>query len=337
MRISVALATWNGAAYLESQLRSIASQTRPPDQVVLSDDASTDGTIELAQRVWANTKPVLEILQVPTRTGVVANFERAISATNGDIVVLSDQDDVWNSNKLAVIARSFERRPGLGGVFSDGWIVDAQGRRSGTTLWQAFGFGRREQRRAARSGITEVLLQKNVVTGATLAFAGRLRELVLPIGRSGLHDAWIAMLVAAAAGLEPLPYQLIEYRIHPTNVEGLGVRGVSAAIRQRARGSQWRELAQFEAMLQRLRTQAPGGGITLAHFEEKANHLRRRCGLPEGGGARALNIIAALPSYARYSSTWRSPLLDLIAPTAASATAGTEDTAEGASDDSHVQ
>lgn len=332
----MALASWNGRRFVEEQLRSIARQTRVPDELVVSDDASTDGTPELVERVCSEQGLPLRLLRGTTRCGVAGTFERAVSATNGDVVVLCDQDDVWAPNKLALTQREFDRRPSLGGVFSDGRIIDEQGRPTGRTLWMAFGFGAGERRRTARGGIRGVLLRKNVVTGATLAFAGHLRDLVLPIGRSGLHDRWIALLVAAAADLEPMPQRLIDYRIHPHNVEGLGVRTSAAAIAQRGTGRQFLELEHFEAVLRRLRERMPEGARTIPLLEEKVRHLRVRCDLPRGSPRRAIRIAAALPAYARFSSGWRSPLLDLVAPTRASASGPAQHTPEGTSDDARV-
>ncbi|HVE94420.1 MAG TPA: glycosyltransferase [Acidimicrobiales bacterium] len=314
MRVGVALASWNGAAFVEQQLTSIARQTRRPDDLVVSDDASSDATPEIVERVSAETQLPLRLLRGTARAGVVANFERAISAVDADVIVLCDQDDAWHEGKLARIEQAFAGRPNLGGVFSDGRIVDQAGRSSGATLWGEFGFGAKQRQRAARVGMTEVLLRKNVVTGATLAFAGPLRDLILPLGRAGLHDVWIALLVAATAGLEPLPDKLIDYRIHSSNAEGLGVRDPAAAVSQRATARKSMELQQFESILQRLEERAPERASNIRLLEAKVEHLRFRCELPTSALQRAARIGTALPSYARFSSGWRSPLLDLVAP-----------------------
>lgn len=314
MRVGVALASWNGAAFVEQQLTSIARQTRRPDDLVVSDDASTDGTPEIVERVGAETQLPLRLLRGTSRGGIVANFETAISAVDADVIVLCDQDDAWHEGKLARIEQAFAERPTLGGVFSDGRIIDEAGRPSGATLWREFGFGLKERQRADRVGLTEVLLRRNVVTGATLAFAAPLRDLVLPLGRSGLHDVWIALLVAATAGLEPLPDKLIDYRIHSSNAEGLGVRDPVGAVSQRSTSRKWSELRQFESMLQRLEERAAERTGNIRLVEAKVEHLRFRCELPASALRRAARIGMALPSYARFSSGWRSPLLDLVAP-----------------------
>jgi len=313
-RIAVALASWNGAAFIEAQLQSLATQSRPPDELVVSDDASTDVTADLVERVCQREGLPLRLLKSPARGGVVANFERAIAAADADIIVLSDQDDVWRGDKLAVIERAFVDRPDVGGVFSDGRLIDATGRPSGRTLWDTFGYRRGEQRRAGRGAITEVLLRRNLVTGATLAFRGNCRDLLLPLARTGWHDAWIALLVSVTTGLIGIPEALVDYRIHDRNAAGLGVRDARQAIAQRAGDGQHRELEYFEGMLERLRGWAPNETHNIALLEQKVRFLRLRCDLPHNTVGRALRISRALPAYARYSSGWRSPVLDLVAP-----------------------
>jgi glycosyltransferase involved in cell wall biosynthesis len=292
VKIGVAMATWNGARFVEAQLASIAAQTRLPDQVVVADDGSSDETIALVER---SGLPV-DVLTGDGRLGVTANFERAIRAVQADVIVLADQDDVWRADKLAVLEDAF--RAGANGVFSDGRVVDRDGQPTGRTLWQSFGYD-------GSADLLSILLKKNVVTGATLAFTSAMRDLVLPIGHDGWHDSWIALLIAATGSLVAIPDTLIDYRVHGDNAEGLGTRSASAAIAQRAEGRKQRELRQFEALADRLHNDV---------LDEKVEHLRHRLSLPDNSVRRALRIGQLLPEYARYSASWKSPLLDLVAP-----------------------
>jgi glycosyltransferase involved in cell wall biosynthesis len=292
VKIGVAIATFNGARFVEQQLASIAAQTRAADQVVVADDGSSDDTLAIVEQSGLP----LTVLRGEGGLGATANFERAIRAVDADVIVLSDQDDVWRADKLSAIDDAF--RAGATGVFSDGRIVDVAGRPTGTTLWQSFGYdGGRD--------LLPVLLKKNVVTGATLAFASSARDRVLPIGRDGWHDAWIALLLAATGDLIPIAETLIDYRVHDSNAEGLGTRDVAGAVAQRSEGRKARELRQFEALAQRVDGQV---------LDAKVAHLRHRCTLPAGRVRRAARIGRLLPEYARFSSSWKSPLLDLVAP-----------------------
>ncbi len=307
MNVSVALATYNGAQFIEEQLRSIATQTRRPDELVVSDDASTDDSVAIVERVCEQEELPLRLHRQPSRVGVVSNFEHTIAAATGDVIALCDQDDFWHADKLSTIANAFTSGAPAG-VFSNGAVVDAGGRPTAHTLWESFGYDGSE-------ALVPSLLRRNVVTGATLAFAASTRELLLPLDPHGLHDVWIAILLATTAELRPLPELLIDYRVHGANAVAMGERHVAGSVRQRRRGRQVDELRHYEAMVQRLRSRAPDRLESIEVLDQKVAHLRMRCELPRSPLRRAVRIGSSLPGYARYSSGWRSPLLDLVAPT----------------------
>src|SRR5439155_9476773 len=133
----------------------------------------------------------------------------------------------------------------LGAVCSDGRVMDAQSRPLGYRLWQAHHFTKAERTRARQEGALAVLLQHNVVTGATLLFRARFRPLVLPIppGQPLIHDGWIALLIAAVAGVDFLPDPLICYRRHSMQQMGaapplrLGWRDLLSRARQAQAGA----------------------------------------------------------------------------------------------------
>src|SRR5947209_20067608 len=117
MTISVALCTYNGAQYLLNQLTSIEAQTRRPDEVVICDDSSCDGTVELI-RSWADAAPFPVRVHVnPRNVGAIKNFERAVSLSCGDLIALADQDDLWYPNKLGVLEQQLGDNPAAGLAF----------------------------------------------------------------------------------------------------------------------------------------------------------------------------------------------------------------------------
>src|SRR5262249_24400476 len=119
MRISVAMCTYNGAEFLRAQLQSIITQSRPPDEIVICDDRSTDDTQNLLER-FASELPVPIKLHINDQNlGSVKNFERAINLCTGDVIALSDQDDVWRNDKLQRFETVLNNSPAAGLVFSD--------------------------------------------------------------------------------------------------------------------------------------------------------------------------------------------------------------------------
>jgi glycosyltransferase involved in cell wall biosynthesis len=105
VNISIAMATYNGAKYLQEQLDSFLSQTRRPDELVVCDDDSTDATLDILDAFRRQAPFPVRIFRNETTLGYYRNFEKALSLCEGDIIFLSDQDDVWFSNKIAEMAR----------------------------------------------------------------------------------------------------------------------------------------------------------------------------------------------------------------------------------------
>lgn len=220
LSLSVALCTYNGSRFLSGQLQSIRSQSRPPDELVVCDDGSTDKTVDIIKRFALDAVFPVRLEVNPTNLGSTMNFERAISRCRGDIIALSDQDDVWQRDKLAQMEKIFLQSPSVGAVFSDADVVDEQLNPLGYGLWDRYGFTEKRRRQLVRGGAFQVLLDQNAVTGATLAFRSCLNEWVLPIPADWMHDAWIAVVAAAISDLSTIREPLIQYRQHAHNQIG---------------------------------------------------------------------------------------------------------------------
>ena len=149
---------------------------------MLSDDASSDGSVALAEglieehRAADAPTPSLVVLRNPTALGVTANFEQALRAASGDLVVLADQDDVWRPDRIARALREFTARPEVELVASDARLVDGSGAALGSTLFDTLGVDAALLGRFRSDGSFDELLRRNVVTGATMAIARRLVE-----------------------------------------------------------------------------------------------------------------------------------------------------------------
>jgi glycosyltransferase involved in cell wall biosynthesis len=213
-RISVALCTFNGARFLEPQLASLLAQTRLPDELVVCDDRSSDGTLSILE-AFARRAPFpvrIEVNDVTLRS--TKNFEKAIALCTCDLIATSDQDDVWIPGKLARCEAAFARDPRLGLVFTDADVVDETLRPRGYRLWESILFGRAAQRRVLRGKGFAVLLRQWVVTGATMMFRAEYRREVLPIPESWIHDGWIAFLIGAVAPISLIQAPTVKYRQH---------------------------------------------------------------------------------------------------------------------------
>jgi glycosyltransferase involved in cell wall biosynthesis len=312
--LSIALASYNGERYIGEQLDSIARQTRLPDELIVSDDASSDRTRAIVRDFARHVPFAVRLLTNPNRTGSTCNFEIAIRACSGDVIFLCDQDDFWYENKIALIEDRFISSPKTSVVFTDGDVVDENLRPIGSRLWETFRFNPIEQRQVAACGTFDVLLRHPIVTGATMAFRSTCRDLILPLANTW-HDAWISLLVAATSCLDALPTPLIAYRQHGANQVGIprrgGSRGKSHAEIYGAR------ILLYEAARERL-LQFDGGVSTseqkIHRLDEALSFLHFRTVLPKAWWRRLPGAIRALVAghYHRYGYGWRTFIKDLV-------------------------
>jgi hypothetical protein len=322
------MCTYNGARYLEEQLTSIASQGRLPDELVVCDDGSTDASLAIVRDFAIHAGFRTRVFRNDVTLGVVRNFQQAIAHCDGELITLADQDDVWRKDKLAVIEREFETMPNVELVFSNAELIDAVGNPTQTRLWDIT-FSAEEQRLAERGDFLRVLAQRNVVTGAAMAFRSNIQNLLLPIPVDGtlLHDGWIALLVAAVGHVSWLDETLIKYRIHAGQQIGMGDavevgQSRSTATRRELYGRELRLVestakvlsavardparANYAAALQR----------SIAYLSDFAQHLRFRRDLPANSMRRVPAVLkeASRGRYRRHSRGILSVARDIVDP-----------------------
>lgn len=324
MKASVALCTYNGEAFLEEQLTSIFNQTRLPDEVVISDDRSTDGTLAIIHTLSERAPIPVIVLRNEDNLGSTRNFERAISACSGDIIFLSDQDDVWLPRKVELLMREFEADPGVGAVLSDSTVVDEALRPLGFTMFQSCGVTEVRQGRLNSHAPFDEAVHEPFVTGAALAFRADLRRLILPIPlnvENMIHDRWIAAVAVAVSRLMLVETPLILYRQHSRQQLGAPTDTVSAEEYRRRRRA--RDPSLFSEQLAFLDWLAPFAktrfgehthpGFTHS-IDARRRHLRARSDLSEARLARVAPVVRELVSgrYRRFSNGLISAAKDLL-------------------------
>ena len=319
MKMSVALGTYNGAGFLEEQLRSIAAQQRRPDELVVCDDCSSDETVAVVRRFAAGC-PFEVRLEINQRNlGASGNFARAVSLCRGDVIALCDQDDIWLPHKLGRLERTFAEDSHVGFVFSDAFLIDAAAHRLRRRLWQAIHFGRRLQQKVNEGGAMKLLVKRNVATGATMAFRAEHRDLLLPIPGNWVHDGWFALLMAAVAPCRAISEPLVEYRQHAGQQIGVQKKSLYRRfMRAKLEGRENLETlaGDFEAAHQRLSAfrSRLRDDRALWLQEEKVEHLRTRAGIRASAARRLPMLAGELLSrhYARYSENWKAVVQDLL-------------------------
>ena len=216
--ISVAMCTYNGEAYIREQLVSILGQTRAPYELVICDDCSSDDTLSLVKSLTSGSGFPVRIFRQESNVGVNQNFATAISMCSGDYIALADQDDIWERNKLHLFSQAIsgygENRPAL--IFSDVRLVDAEG----SLVDKRYADTIKEDRHEGQYWLK--LAFGNFIPGCSLLFDSRYAKAVLPIpGEAVLHDWWIALLISLTGSVVFIDRQLIAYRIHEGNNQGI--------------------------------------------------------------------------------------------------------------------
>ncbi|MEW5833887.1 MAG: glycosyltransferase [Pseudomonadota bacterium] len=244
---SVALCTYNGECLLQQQLDSLLAQTYLPDEIVVGDDASSDGTVAILQRFAARAAQAGVAVHLHCdgeNAGFVENFSRTVARASGDVVFFCDQDDVWMPDKLLLVMRRFEREPKLLLACGDGVLIRGDGSDMGVDLFEALALTRAEREALGGGRAFDVLVRRSMTTGATAAFRRELAALALPVGGGWLHDEWFAAVAAAMGPFAVLDEPLIAYgqhggdQVERANVPGW-IDGVICA-RPDVRSSTWR-------------------------------------------------------------------------------------------------
>jgi glycosyltransferase involved in cell wall biosynthesis len=207
MDVSVAMATYNGEKYLEPQIDSILMQLGTEDELIISDDHSSDRTVNIIQRYMKNDHRVKFF--VNGESGVTSNFENAIKHTQNEIIFLSDQDDIWKPEKVQTVKDYYKRNPNIQMIMSDITVVDNE---LNTTIESFYHF------RGSRAGVLKNIM-KNSYIGCAMSFRKELKSKILPIPRNvPMHDMWIGLVADMNKSALLIPEKLIYYRRHDANV-----------------------------------------------------------------------------------------------------------------------
>jgi len=278
--ISIAMCTCNGELFLLEQLESIAKQTVLPDELIICDDQSTDGTLKIIQDFQRKTSFNIRVYSNNSKLGPTKNYEKAISLCLENMIVLSDQDDFWFPNKLEKMIRAFKNQPKIGYLFSDAIIVDEKLQNSSFSIWERISFNFRQRNDYKQGQQLKVLLKHNVVTGATIAFRAEFRKLILPIPEQWIHDAWIALLLSAANIKGTfIEEPLIKYRQHSNQLIGTKVLSFNEQIQKayHTKLDYYKLLSKsFENVLNRLALMDKLSANTQLLIQSKIHHLKIR-------------------------------------------------------------
>lgn len=202
-KLSVCIAAYNGEKYIEEQLVSILDQLTSTDEVIVSDDGSSDGTIAILDKI---DDPRVKIFSNNSgKHGVVPNFENAIKHASGDVIFLSDQDDVWLPNKVSMVLKRLQN---CDFVIHNASITDSSGTPNGEDYFSL---------RKSRYGYIQNIIKMGYL-GCCMAFKRDCLKFILPFPKHILwHDMWIAAILHLFYRGIMMDESLILYRRHGDN------------------------------------------------------------------------------------------------------------------------
>lgn len=226
--VSVVMATYNGAAYVEEQLASVLEQLRASDEVVVVDDASTDATADV---VAGLDDPRVRLVRSPANRGYVRTFEAAIRESSGEAVLLADQDDVWLPRHVEVLVDALqEHRVAASNLRVLGTGAGLQGP-SGKPGWELRAAD--SDRRLAN--LTGLLAGVRPYYGCAMAVRRDALDVALPFPAwlDESHDLWLAAYGNLAGSIAHVEEPTVLRRLHADNQTPVRPRGVLPAVRSR--------------------------------------------------------------------------------------------------------
>lgn len=201
-KVSVCIPTYNGKNFIQEQIDSILNQLSPTDEIIISDDSSTDGTVEL---IKAYKDPRIRLLESQCFSSPVFNLENALKHADGDCIFLADQDDIWESNKVTVLVEKLKTNML---VVSDGKVIHHNGETIAPSVFEIL---------KSKNGFWKNIV-KNSYMGCCMAFRKELLAYVLPFPKGiAMHDLWIGLNAEFYSKPCFCPEKLIRYRRHPHN------------------------------------------------------------------------------------------------------------------------
>lgn len=219
--ISVCMATYNGKDYIGQQIISILKNLSSNDELIISDDGSTDGTIEIINDFLLKDTRV-KLLKGP-KNGFIKNFENSLKHAKGEYIFLSDQDDVWKDDKVKEVMDCFKKTNATL-IVHDCQIIDEDGNVVEPSFFAI---------RNSAPGVIHNLI-KNSYIGCCMALKRELLDVALPFPPSvPWHDQWLGLINDLIGKTVFLPKVLFSYRRHRGNVSSMQHSSIRNMIRIR--------------------------------------------------------------------------------------------------------
>ena len=222
--ISVAMATYNGEVYLRKQLDSILHQSLPVDEIIICDDQSSDGTVDIIQE-YIKQYPHIHLYKNEQNLGYKRNFKKALSLCSKEYIFLCDQDDIWDSDKVKEMVAIMNNNPEMEALASSFTFIDEHDQPISIRKKKGFSNNNLYIKEVRPNDIVEVkfdeFLNHNYFQGCSLLITSSLRDGFMKRFSTKLPHDWIINLIASKHGsMYFYNRSLFGYRIHSKNTIG---------------------------------------------------------------------------------------------------------------------
>lgn len=211
-KVSILVATYNGEKYLRKQLDSILNQTYQNLEIIVQDDGSTDSTLEILKE-YADKDPRVSASKNKHNLGIIQNFYDLIDKSSGDYIAISDQDDIWELNKIEVLLKHIGDQSL---IYTDSLLIDANDQSRGMTLLEKLGHKPKSGR------LLTDLFTHNTISGHACIFRSDLKEGILKFrnmsrNKGFMYDQVIGTIASFNQGIAYYAKPLTLHRIHDSN------------------------------------------------------------------------------------------------------------------------
>lgn len=263
-RIDILLASYNGAKFIGYQLDSIIAQWDSHIRLLIRDDGSTDGTSAIIAQYALQYPHIITILPTDCNVGATQNFNILLQHADADFIFFSDQDDIWEKDKISLTLQSFTpdiATPQM--CFTDLCKIDEAGNIINTSLY------RHENINPLYTN-THRLLMQNVPYGCTMAINKSLAEVIKSIPSEALlHDHWIALISSLFGEIHYLPTATIRHRIHDTNASR------AASVHRKEQDPSWRSKLRNDNFNNYLRKLCLQAEALLRNYESRLTEAQK--------------------------------------------------------------
>ncbi|GAB2542491.1 hypothetical protein GCM10027085_37090 [Spirosoma aerophilum] len=308
----------------------MVEQQQLPDEVVICDDNSTDGTIELVNKLAVDAPFKVRIISNKKQLGYNKNFECALEACTGDLIFICDQDDFWLPEKIRTMTQYMAQHPEIQVAFCDAYVTDSQLAGRDKHFWDVVRFNKMAQDRWKSGEAMEILLDGNRMMGCATVIRKDFLNCALPIPDNlpgeYIYDGWIALVGAAYNVISFIDQPLQLYRTHVA--QQVGVRPPETMERIRLRDRITRHRARKLAPLMEKKTvltkiykllqgRVPNSSPGLAQLQRSLSHFSMRSSLPHNRLKRLFPVLTGMMNgnykrYAEPAANWYAPFLAVL-------------------------